>query len=1389
VSAPPINLSHLSPQEKRDLLAKLLKEKSEFQQLSHAQRGMWFLNQLAPNSAAYNTGFAIRILSPADPAAIERLFQKLVDRHPSLRTSFAVRGGQPVQKIHPTLDFSLERVNACGWSETSLKEHVQQSLERPFDLEHGPPMRVTLFTRGPVDHVLLIAIHHIAFDGWSFWILLEEFQRLCEAESQDDASEPLPPLETTYTDFVNWERTMLAGPVGEQHRTYWEAQLAGDLPVLEFPFDRTRPSHQGFEGRVFPFTIGKDLAQKVKERAASEGTTAFTYFLTVFLVFLHRHSGQEDVIIGSPTTGRSRPEFSGVVGDFVNMVALRARVQDKLPFRDFLHQVRGVVLDALEHQEYPFPLLVEQFRSGRHAGHSPIFQASFVFHKAQAANRLSGLVSCHDVGTQFDCGALRLAPYPLSQQSGQFDLTLEIAETGDGMNCALKYDVALIEDASAARMVERYVNLISASIADPDHRIADLPLLTERERTQILDEWNGTARTYPQTTVSKLIEEQVARTPRATAMVFEGLTMTYAELNRKANQLARHLRSLGVAPDVLVGVCMERSFDLVLALLGILKAGGAYVPLDPDYPNERLAYMIEDSCPRVLITQTSVVSRVGSYAGHLLVLDTKWKDLSGESVDDLEEGAGPDHLAYVIYTSGSTGAPKGAMNTHRAVCNLLFWMQDEYRLTPSDRVMHKTPFSFDVSVWEFFWTLMTGARFIIAQPEGHKDPAYLIRLIQKEAVTLLQFVPSMLQIFLEAQRVAGCDSVKRVFCIGEALPYELQHRFFGILGAELHNQYGPTEAAVLVTHWACQRLGQRKFVPIGRPIANTKIYILDGVGNLVPAGVSGEIYISGVQVGRGYWRQPELTAERFLADPFAGNQESRMYKTGDVGRWLEDGTVEFLGRNDFQVKIRGGRVELGEIEAQLAECEGVQDAVVVARQDNSGEQRLVAYYTCPEISDDENEGLRTEDLRAHLHGRLPEHMVPSAYVRMKQFPLTANGKLDRKALPEPDSHAYAQQVFVEPTGHIELTMAEIWKEVLGLEKVGAADNFFELGGHSLSATRLVGRLQSAFQIDLPLRAVFLEPTITGLGKHIGYDAATATYSYHGEASRITCLAEVQPRGTRTPLFLVAGFQDPYDTFHLLSRIIPHIGADQPIYGLKPRWLEKDGEDYTSAREAAGEFIAEMRTVQDKGPYFLGGYCVGGVVALEMAMQLLQEGEEVALLAMIDAARPNLMSALVDKLRRKSERAKHMASVFWGIIRANGSRSRAVSDLVRRKLSRNGPTGSSLSRGDPGTAERKLYQSRVTYRRVMYKYRAAPYPGRIISLVCEDQYRINKEMGWKSIAQGGLVIHKVPGDHVTMWKQHGKELARLLRRSMDDSLNDHQPEVASASVDDLTGRLA
>jgi amino acid adenylation domain-containing protein len=654
----------------------------------------------------------------------------------------------------------------------------------------------------------------------------------------------------------------------------------------------------------------------------------------------------------------------------------------------------------------------------------------------------------------------------------------------------MEYSTDLFDEARIERMVSHYLTLLEAAAADPNQRLFELPLLNEVERQQILVEWNRTEVSYPKDRcLHELIEDQVERAPEATAVVFEGDSLTYRQLNARANQLARYLRGLGVGPDTLVAICVERSLEMVVGLLGILKAGGAYVPLDPEYPQERLAFMLADAGSQVLLTHSGLQGSLRAHTGKVVRLDADWPRIAGEGVDNVTSSVGADHLAYMIYTSGSTGRPKGAMNTHRAIVNRLLWMQDAYRLTPSDRVLQKTPFSFDVSVWEFFWPLLTGAKLVVARPGGHKDGAYLANLICKEKITTTHFVPSMLSTFLEQGGLeSSCASLKRVICSGEALPFDLQQRLFSLLPAELHNLYGPTEAAVDVTYWACQRNSRLRTVPIGRPIANTQIHILDRHLQPMPIGVAGELHIGGIGLARGYHNRPDLTAEKFIPDPFRKEPGARLYKTGDLARFLPDGTIEYLGRLDNQVKIRGFRIELGEIESVLTGLPGVREAVVVAREDVPGDKRLVAYLTAQA-----GEPPKVSELRSLLQAKLPEYMVPSAFVTLDRFALTPNGKVDRKALPAPGlERPESGANYLAPDTPTERILADIWAKSLGLKKVGVHDNFFDLGGNSLLMGRVQVKICEALKTNISLVEMFRYPTIHSLAQHLSKPSGEST---------------------------------------------------------------------------------------------------------------------------------------------------------------------------------------------------------------------------------------------------------------------------------------------------------
>nr|BBH90794.1 hypothetical protein KTC_55450 [Thermosporothrix sp. COM3] len=1092
-------LADLSPEQKRALLARLLKERAqqggkgqaEFAPLSQQQRALWFLYQLAPESSAYNLLYTARIRSALDISALQQALLALVRRYPILTATYTMRDGEPVQCFHPQQEVHAEVVDATSWSAEALEEHLLVEGNRPFDLEKGPIVRPQIFKLGEREYVLALTVHHIALDFWSLDILVDELYLLYAAQ-RAGTEDILPPPGPNFTEYVRWQREMLESAEGERLWSYWKQKLSGELPVLGLPTDRPRPAVQTYGGASHSFPISDELTGKLRELAASEKVTLYTLVLAAFKTLLYRYSHQEDILVGTPMLGRNKAELERIVGYLVNPVTMRTDFAGNPTFRELLARVRTTVMEALDHQDYPFPLLVEKLQPKRDPSYSPIFQSLFIWDRPRKRDgkelERAGLTGPVLRMAQ----ELELEPYIMGQQGAPFDLTLTIFEVDGSLSADFRYNVDLFDRSTLQRLERHFLTLLESVTAQPDQRVQELPLLTEEERQQILYQWNATEAPFPETaTVHQLVEEQVKRTPDAEALTFEGVSLSYRELNRRANLLARELQSHGVGPDVLVGVCMERSIEMVVALLGVLKAGGAYVPLDPDYPQERLAYMVEDAQVPVLLTQEQLRQRLPETSARVICLHAGWGADSEEEVVDPVTAVGPEHLAYMIYTSGSTGRPKGVMNTHRGVCNRLYWMQQAYQLTADDRVMQKTPFSFDVSVWEFFWPLQTGACLVMARPGGQQDPAYLARLIEEQRITTMHFVPSMLHAFLlEAGLEERCQSLRRVICSGEALTYDLQERFFARLNANLYNLYGPTEAAIDVTAWTCQREGRDKVVPIGRPIANTQIYILDEGMQPVPIGVTGELYIGGVGVARGYHNRPELTAEKFVHDPFSGKEHARLFKTGDLARYRVDGTIEFLGRIDYQIKLRGFRIELGEIEAELGQHPAVKEAVVVAREDMPGHKRLVAYLVPkqatasseaePQRLSPQDAGISLEELRSYLLERLPYYMVPASFLFLDRIPLTPNGKVDRRALPAPDqARPELEAEFVPPRTATEEKLAQIWTEVLGLEKVGVHDNYFDLGGASIQSLEMIARAKEQ-GLEFPLERLFEYQTIAEL---------------------------------------------------------------------------------------------------------------------------------------------------------------------------------------------------------------------------------------------------------------------------------------------------------------------
>jgi amino acid adenylation domain-containing protein len=1133
--------------------------------LSYAQERLWVLEQLEAAGAAYNIVGVVRLSGALDVGALERSFAAVVERHEGLRTRFAGVNGSPVQVIDPAGSFELAIEDLSklpgGESATRARERVRVLTQQPFDLERGPLFRVHLLRLSMEEHEAVVVMHHIVSDGWSIGVLIREVGTLYAAFSQGRPS-PLPALAVQYADYALWQRAWLEGDVLGRQVGYWKDRLSGAPAALELPTDRVRPAVQTHRGANYSFALSAELTRGLSELARREGVTLFMVLLAAFQVLLSRWSGQTDVVVGTPVAGRTHREVEGLIGFFVNTLALRTELSGDPSFREFLGQVRETALGAYAHQDLPFGKLVEELQPARDLSRQPVFQVLFALQNVpQEELRLAGL---------------RLRGVGGEHVTAKFDLSLSLQETAQGLRGSFEYATDLFDGSTIERLAGHYRALLEGIVANPYARIGELPLLGDAERRQLLVEWNDTAADYPKDKcLHELFTEQAGKTPDAVAVVYEDSELSYGELDRRSNRLAHYLRGLGVGPDVIVGLCVERSVEMVIGLLGILKAGGIYLPLDPSYPAERLGYMLADAKAPVVVTQTRLLAQLPEHDACVVQIDADWAEIATRPASAPHSTTLPDSLAYVIYTSGSTGKPKGVMSTHGGIINRLLWMDDVYGLTLADRVLQKTPLSFDVSVWEFFWPLITGAGMVLARPGGHLDPLYLASRIVAERITIMHFVPSMLRSFLAMAPVDLCTSLREVMCSGEALPPESIRTFAGLSLARLNNLYGPTEASVDVTLWRCD--AARATVSVGRPISNTRVYVLDGRLEPVPIGVAGELYVGGAGLARGYLHRAWLTAERFLPSPYRDGD--RLYRTGDLVRYLEDGNLEFLGRLDHQVKIRGFRIELGEIEARLVEHPAVGQAIVVAREDTPGDKRLVAYVVAADAAP-----VDAGELRLHLKQSLPEYMVPSAYVVLEALPLTPNGKLDRRALPAPEADAVVRGEYVAPRTPVEEVLASLWCEVLKLDRVGVHDNFFELGGHSLLALTLIERMRRQ-RLHLSIRTVFTAPTLAELAAAV--DGGTVV-SVPANLIPPQCTAI-----TPEMLPLIDLTQENID--HIVSGVAGGSANVEDIYPLAPlqegilfHHLMADGDAYLlsrllgfASRERLNEFVEAVQKVIDR----------------------------------------------------------------------------------------------------------------------------------------------------------------------------------------------------------------
>ena len=1319
--------------------------------LSFSQGRMWLLDQLEPGNPAYNRPTNIHLTGRLNVAALEQSLNEIVRRHEILRTSFPVEDGEPIQAIAPTFTLTLPIVDLSRLSncerEAEVKRLANRAAQHSFNLSRLPLIEASLLRLGEEEHILLLTLHHIIFDAWSMGVLFAELAALYHAFVTGKPS-PLSELPIQYADFASWQRQRLQGDVLESQLTYWKKQLSGDLPILELPTDRPRSIVRTFQGATESLLLPKTLSQALKTLSQREGVTLFMTLLAAFQTLLYRYTGQTDIIVGTHAAGRDRTETEKLIGVFINTLVLRTSIESHLTFRELLHRVREMALKAYTHQDIPFEKLVEELQPDRNLSHTPLFQIFF-----QIENLFVEAVEIQ---------GLRMDDCQFETGIAQLDLALEIAEKPEGLLCLFQYDVNLFDRATVERMATHYQTLLEGIVANPQQHLWELPLLTAAERDRLLIEWNDTQIKYPkEKCIHQLFEAQVERTPDAVAVVFEDEQLTYRELNSRANQLAHYLRSIKVGPEILVSIFLERSLEMVIGILGVLKAGGAYVPLDPAYPQERLAYMLEDSRSPVLLTQQGLTIERLAPSIQVIYIDAQKEVISQESESNLDSGVAANNLAYIIYTSGSTGKPKGVELAHFNVVNLLSAIQQQLQPTSEDTWLSVTTISFDVSVAEIFLPLMVGAKLAIVRREVTLDGVLLSQAIDKFQTTFMQGAPATWQLLL----ASGWQGSRALTMIstGEALPRELANQLLD-KGKVLWNLYGPTETTI----WSSSDRVKNSNEPIsiGRPLANTQFYILDSHLQLVPIGVPGELHIGGEGLARSYLNRPELTEEKFIIARFKLN--TRLYKTGDLARYLPDGRIDCISRIDNQVKIRGLRIEIGEIEATLSQHPAVQNVVIVVREVVSGDKRLIAYI----VSNQENPESLVTNLRNFLKDKLPAYMVPSAFIKLDSLPLTPSGKVDRRALPTPDfSRQELTETFVTPKDDLELRLAKIWEKVLGISSISIRDNFFDLGGHSLLAVQLFSQIKNNLGQDIPVSTLFQAPTIEELASIL---------RQKGWSNPWSSLVPIKPDGSQLPFFFHGGAADAM-TWAKFGRVLP---SDRPFYALQHPILDGKPVFQNTVAEMAAHCIKEIKTIQPNGPYFIGGHCFGGTVAFEIAQQLYAQGEEIALLALVDAYAPkslpknnllwrtqSLFHKVIfliyktyyyhaDDLSQRDWLGKLMYLSDWLGEKVQSTLKRKLGDkLLKSKnkshknsnptpnLSVNQIPAPSPNSSDKIAHELRYLAAEKANRVAKDKYVPQVYPGRITlfrARVQSFEWYFGSRLGWDELTTKEVDIHEIPG---------------------------------------------
>ena len=1322
--------------------------------LSFAQQRLWFLDRLEPENAAYHIAIAFQLEGQLDGASLQKSLDALVRRHEVLRTNFIAREGQPVQQIAPLPRVNVALVDLQYLAVKNRDADVQRLLtaesRKPFALARDALLRVLLVKLGETTHILLATMHHIIADGWSIHILIRELSLLYQAFLAGHAI-PLPELPIQYVDFAVWQREWLQGAVFETQLTYWQRQLAGIPALSTFPPDRPRPAVQTYQGRTVRFEIPAELTRRLKTLSQHAEATLFSTLLAAFATLLGRYSGQEDLVIGTPVANRTYQELEPLIGFFVNTLALRIELSGNPTFRELLRQVRHVTLAAQDHQAVPFEKLVEALHPERNRSYAPVFQVMFALQNVPPA-----VLALPGVTAQ---------PVALETGTAKFDVTLLLTETERGLAGTLEYSTELFEAATMSRLAGHYQRLLEGIAANPQQRLAALPLLSASERIRVLSMGKPAAATYvPDTCLHAQFEQQAALTPDAVAVACDEQQRTYRQLNEQANQVAHYLRSVGVGPESRVGLYCNRFCELVVGLLGILKAGGAYIPIDPVYPPDRIAFMLADGGAAAVLTGQTLQNNLPSrLAIPVLCLDAKGPELARQPRHNPRNRTLPNQPAYLIYTSGSTGQPKGVIVTHDNVIRLFRATQDWYHFDAHDVWTLFHSLAFDFSVWEIWGAFLHGGRLVIVPYLTSRSPEAFYELLHQARVTILNQTPSAFRQLIAAEARGGVKplALRWVILGGEALELPSLQPWFerhGDQSPQLVNMYGITETTVHVTYRPITQADvSNPASVIGAPIPDLQIYLLDQHSEPVPLGVAGEMYVGGAGVARGYLGRPDLTAERMLPDPFSAAPGARLYKTGDLARYRANGDLEYLGRSDQQVKIRGFRIELGEIEAILAMHPAIREVVVIVRADAPGQPQLVAYLV-PQQTPPPS----VSDLRRFLHARVPEYMIPAVFVLLTALPLTRNGKVDRRVLPLPEgSRPHLAQAYQTPGNAAEEALAEIWAELLGIEQVGRRDNFFELGGHSLLAIGLMHRIHRRFGQELPLASLFEEATIEHLAERLSQPPAT-----FAPAS----LVKMQPAGARQPFFCVHPGGGSVLCYAQLAGLL---GAEQPFYALQARGLDGKHPPDDSIEAMAAFYLTLVREVQPEGPYCLGGFSIGGVIAFEMAQQLRQRQQLVNLLALLDTWVPN-PDARLGKLARQNEDGE----LFLEFVKQNLGGMLPVTLPVSGDALRQLPLEEQfaqvfaqlkqfhlLPKDEEVDGLRRLFGVFKAIVRANAGYRPQVYPGRLCFFQASEPWQAGAAFpaqGWRSFATQAFEVYSVPGNHFTMLTlPHVQVLAKQL----------------------------